>query len=215
MMGHSKLSMSLKVVRNSTASILALLIRMELWLIFWLIFIFIIAGLLFYTEYVPAQDRGRLHLQFERDNIYDCESVQIPCVTDVQCLDNCSKGLFMSCNDGFCGFNVSSVPPQVLEDCDVKRGMITVINALDTLVVQNLCLSLYRDVIDDQAQLRPYICENGNMHIDLEESMFSVDDCVCNNDSTRLTYVSGPYSRPIPVCIPNNLVQLYKRVYNV
>ncbi|AAM70229.1 hypothetical protein [Phthorimaea operculella granulovirus] len=142
---------------------------------------------------------------FDRNNIFDCEQINVPCVSHDQCRDNCLG--MMRCNDaGFCGpGNTFVVRP---ETCDIERGLITVYTDVGLL-----CISLYRDVIDDSGQLRPYICSGGTMTINLEDGPFSIEDCVCPPNHTKFSFTSGAFTRAIPVCVPNIMAALYRRVY--
>nr|AIU36681.1 ORF35 pif-3 [Cydia pomonella granulovirus]AIU36823.1 ORF35 pif-3 [Cydia pomonella granulovirus]AIU36960.1 ORF35 pif-3 [Cydia pomonella granulovirus]AIU37102.1 ORF35 pif-3 [Cydia pomonella granulovirus]QDW81095.1 pif-3 [Cydia pomonella granulovirus] len=160
-----------------------------------------------------ANMNRRVNIAFERHNILDCDAVNVPCVTDAQCRDNCRGGLVMHCNaGGFCarGARVDSS----VEDCDASRGLVVVLNAVEGIVVERMCVSLYRDVVEDDGKLRPYVCgSGGSMWLDLETDMFSVEDCVCAAGYTRFSYSSGAFTRTIPVCIPNASAALYQRVY--
>ncbi|UXX41835.1 pif-3 [Psilogramma increta granulovirus] len=155
----------------------------------------------------------QIRIAFERRNILDCDNVNVPCVSDDQCVDNCQGGLLMTCNmSGFCSRAIQM--NDNLQLCDANRGMITVINALGGgIVADNVCVSLYRDVVDDNGELREYVCENGVMDLRLEERPFNVSDCECAPNYTKFTYVSGAFTRPVPVCVPDVLSMLYKRVY--
>ncbi|QOD39993.1 pif-3 [Matsumuraeses phaseoli granulovirus] len=154
----------------------------------------------------------RVNVQFERHNIIDCNAVNVPCVVDDQCRDNCSGGLVMHCNEGgFCARGLRTVTH--IDDCDVSRGQIMVFNAIGGLVVENLCVSVYRDVVEDGGELRPYVCEHGTMYLDLENGPFQIDDCVCDQGFVKFSYSSGSFSRPVPVCIPNKSARLFNRLY--
>lgn len=155
----------------------------------------------------------QLRIIFERRNILDCDNVNVPCVSDDQCIDNCQGGLMMSCNSsGFCSravqFNINNP-----ETCDANRGMITVINALGGGAIADVCVSLYRDVVNDDGELREYVCNEGVMNLQLEDRPFDVSDCECARNYTKFTFVSGAFTRPVPVCVPDALSALYQRVY--
>ena len=158
-------------------------------------------------------DERRVAISFERHNLLDCDAVRVPCVVADQCRDNCISGALMRCDEGgFCGRGIQ-YSPQEWEECDVSRGMIMVFNALDGLAVESLCVSMYRDIIDDDGELRPYVCENGRMSMNLEVGPFAVEDCECDRGYTRFAYGSGAFSRSIPVCLPDNVAVLYRRIY--
>lgn len=157
--------------------------------------------------------KKRIRIAFERHNIIDCENVNIPCIVDDQCRDNCKGGLTMRCNEGgFCSKGINFLQPRT---CDADKGLVMVFNAVGDLVVEKVCISLYRDIIDDNGNLRSYVCENGEIAINLQEGPFSVTDCECGNGFTRFSYTSGAFSRAIPVCLPNYVAQLYKRIYSL
>lgn len=155
----------------------------------------------------------RVRIAFEKHNIIDCDTVIVPCVADDQCRDNCRGGLLMRCDEsGFCGRSGQRVDADV-DECDISRGLITVLNALGGLVVERVCVSMYRDVVADDGSLRPYVCDGGTMHLDLEKGPFRVEDCTCRTGYTLFSYGSGSFSRPTPVCVPNALASLYERIY--
>lgn len=157
----------------------------------------------------------RLTMVYERDNVRECGAVQVPCVTNKQCQDNCRLGLTFACRDGFCSPNFAQATFVGPEECDASRGMIMALVALDAFVVERVCISMYRDVIDDTSALRPYVCANGIMSVDLETRPFSVGDCECAPGDTRLTFSAGAYARDTPVCIPEMRAPLYSRVYTL
>ncbi|AER41464.1 PIF-3 [Epinotia aporema granulovirus] len=158
-----------------------------------------------------ANTDARARLLFERHNILDCDAIKLPCMVDEQCSENCKSGITMRCENGFCATRPRYSANH--EDCDVSRGLIMVVTALDGFAVENVCVSMYRDVVEDGGELRPYVCENGVMNLDLENGPFAVEDCTCNSGFTRFTYTSGAFSRPIPVCIDNASAVLFARVY--
>lgn len=170
------------------------------------------AGLLYAAATLREDEaaRQRVRLVFQRHNVVDCENVKIPCVTDDQCADNCRAGLTMYCQGGFCAKNYRYTG---MEDCDIGRGLVVVLNALDGLAVERLCVSLYRDVIGDGGDLRPYVCGGGEMAVNLEEGPFAVEDCRCAEGYTRLSYSPGAFTRTTPVCVPEHRAALYARVY--
>ncbi|AAG27327.1 PxORF29 peptide [Plutella xylostella granulovirus] len=179
-----------------------------MWLLF---FLFITSLLVIYNSVQAATtDHRKVNLAFERfNNVIDCDKNRTPCITDAQCRDNCEDGVLMTCEQGFCGIKVQ----RETTFCDIERGMITVLEALNSFVVKETCISTYRDVIDDDSNLRPYVCEGGEMNINLEDGPFAVEDCQCRQGFTRFAYSQGAFSRTIPVCIPNRLATIYDRVY--
>nr|UYX49664.1 pif-3 [Darna trima granulovirus] len=158
-------------------------------------------------------NQRNLNTIFEKHNILNCDAVNVPCVTDDQCRDNCVNGMMTRCNEsGFCGQNLRYVGAD-FETCDPALGLIVILNALDEFVIEQVCVSMYRDVIDDNGLLRPYVCQYGNMYIDLENGPFDVNDCVCDSGYTKFNYSPGTFNRSVPVCIPNSSLNLYKRIY--
>lgn len=156
-----------------------------------------------------------VQLLYARDDVPDCNKTPLPCVTDKQCEDNCQNGLFMTCEQGFCKKYIRPVEYVGVDDCDITRGMVMVMNALDSFLVERFCISLYRDVIDDSSKLRPYVCDPGSMHINLETGPFDISDCKCQAGYTKFAYYQGAYARSTPVCIPNSLASLYSRIYDI
>ncbi|AIS92031.1 per os infectivity factor 3 [Erinnyis ello granulovirus] len=185
----------------------------RVWFVLILCFVFFVSVVTrrwFNQEY---ETKKNVRIAFEKRNILDCDSVNVPCVADDQCVDNCQGGLMMTCNSsGFCSRELK-LTTNNLEDCDANRGMITIINAVGGFVVESACVSLYRDVIDDNGEMREYVCNGGTMDLRLEERPFDVSDCDCPSNHTRFTFTSGAFTRPTPVCVPNNLSSLYQRVY--
>jgi|WetSurMetagenome_2_1015567.scaffolds.fasta_scaffold26028_2 hypothetical protein len=186
---------------------------MLLFSIFILVVVVILLLYLRTTVEREIAEEKRVRLLFDKNNMMDCENVQVPCVEDQQCRDNCLTGITKRCERGFCTGTLR-ITPDDLEECDASRGLFGVLNALDGLVVETLCVSLYRDVIDDNGDLRPYVCEGGDMRINLEESIFSVDDCTCRDFTTKYIYRPGAFGRDIPVCVPNGRIGLFDRVYD-
>lgn len=153
----------------------------------------------------------RVRIAFQKHNILDCNNVVIPCVTDAQCRNNCIDGMIMYCDDG--GFCSKTSRIDNMENCDEDKGLIVVLNALDGLVVERMCVSLYRDVINDDGSLKPYVCENGEMILNLTENLFDTNDCTCLSNYQKFVFKSSAFTRPIPVCIPHSLSVLYGRIY--
>ncbi|ABC61160.1 unknown [Choristoneura occidentalis granulovirus] len=154
----------------------------------------------------------RVNILFQKHNILDCNNVHVPCLTDDQCRDNCIDGMVMRCDQG--GFCNKGPRIENINDCDANRGLIVVLNAINELVVETMCLSLYRDVINDDGSLKSYVCQNGNMELQLQENPFEVKDCQCASGYTLFSFSPGAFTRTIPICIPNRLTKLYSRVYN-
>ncbi|AKS25369.1 pif-3 [Clostera anastomosis granulovirus B] len=187
------------------------------WVWFVLILCFVLLVSVWMRRYLKHQyeTTKQIRIAFERRNILDCDAVNVPCVSNDQCVDNCRGGLMMSCNSsGFCSRALQATINDP-ETCDANRGMIAVINALGSggVISDSVCVSLYRDVVDDSGELREYVCDGGNMDLQLETRPFDVSDCECAPNYTKFTFVSGAFTRPTPVCVPNSLAVLYERVY--
>nr|AXS01046.1 pif-3 [Spodoptera frugiperda granulovirus] len=186
----------------------------------WMVLLTVLAmvvgiGLYLWNNVERAEPPATLvQLLYARDDVPDCTTKPLPCVTNKQCEDNCQNGLFMVCEQGFCKKYLKPVEYVGVEDCDIRRGMVMVMYAIDAFLVERFCISLYRDVIDDKSELRPYVCEPGNMRIDLETGPFDVSDCTCAAGYRKFAYHQGAYARSTPVCIPNRLTSLYDRVYD-
>ncbi|AMF83794.1 pif-3 [Cnaphalocrocis medinalis granulovirus] len=185
-----------------------------------ILILFIVAILIVYMynwllrekEYDNTIDKG-IRVVFDRHNILNCDTILVPCVNNTQCRDNCQNGTMTHCSEtGYCARG-SSVIMQQEDECDASLGMFRVFTTIGNLGTQTICLSLYRDVIDDNAQLRSYVCENGSMSIDLVNEPFDAHNCQCDMGFTRFLYNSGSFTRTIPVCIPNELVNIYSRIY--
>ncbi|AQQ80300.1 PIF-3 [Betabaculovirus altermyunipunctae] len=187
----------------------------------WMVLLTVLAMLLgvalFVWNHKEGEDDGEptlVKLLFQRDNVTDCETLALPCVTDAQCENNCQSGMFMRCQQGFCSRYNRPIEYVGVDDCDISRGMVMVLTALDSFLVMRSCISLYRDVIDDRSELRPYVCDPGSMHINLEVSPFSISDCNCDAGFVKLAYHQGAFARSTPVCIPTNRASLYSRIYD-
>ncbi|QYC92743.1 Per os infectivity factor 3 [Trabala vishnou gigantina nucleopolyhedrovirus] len=153
---------------------------------------------------------------YEQNGVVDCVQTKLPCVTDRQCVDNCimqnAIGVTV-CEEGFCtnvDANVSGRPDDF--ECDAALGLIKVFAASE-FVVNQFCISTYRDIIDDLGKTRPYVCDNGILNIDLVNRQFSPSDCACVYGHTKLVYDQTAFARSIPVCVPNSLTPIYKRIY--
>ncbi|ABY65828.1 ac115-like protein [Orgyia leucostigma nucleopolyhedrovirus] len=153
---------------------------------------------------------------FERNGIVDCAHTKLPCVTDRQCVDNCAiqnaVGT-MVCDEGFCSnrdAQVSGRPDDF--ECDSALGLIKVFVASE-FVVNQLCISTYRDIVDDSGQRRPYVCDDGVLDLDLANRQFTADDCVCDTGYTKMIFNQTALVRSVPVCVPNSSAAMYARVY--
>nr|AGE61369.1 hypothetical protein [Chrysodeixis chalcites nucleopolyhedrovirus]AGE61516.1 hypothetical protein [Chrysodeixis chalcites nucleopolyhedrovirus] len=171
------------------------------------------------------KNTGKSALQFvyEQNGIVDCSHTRLPCVSKRQCTNNCAIAINQfDCVEGFCTASIPYRGPDSIESiCDRSRGLVDAIVA-DDILVYNTCLSTYRDIVNDSGDLRPYICgykdavvSNGNLSLDLVNRPFSVEDCVCDSNYTRMYYNQTSLVRSIPVCIPNNLVSIYKNIYDI
>ncbi|QBQ01582.1 pif-3 [Hyphantria cunea granulovirus] len=184
------------------------------WILFALVFVFACvlgARLLLNTE---IKEAARVPLLFQRHNTVDCDSVRTPCITSEQCHNNCQSGVGMSCVEGFCGR--AARVEHSFEDCDITRGMIMVLEVFGSLAVEQRCISTFRDVIDDDSELRPYVCGNeGVMHINVEEGPVRVEDCTCAEGFTRFAFAQGAFGRITPVCLPNSVARLFSLIYPI
>ncbi|AGE89958.1 hypothetical protein SlsnVgp103 [Spodoptera littoralis nucleopolyhedrovirus] len=158
-----------------------------------------------------------MRLVFDRPPLVNCDETRLPCVSDEQCYENCSNlnmTSMMSCNQGFCSIRPPNVAGERPDDfvCDQKLGLVRVFAASE-FVVSQLCISTYRDIVDDDGNPRPYICDGGRLDIDVVNRQFTSDDCECSSGYTKYTFVQGAFARAVPVCIPNQLARIYSRVY--
>jgi hypothetical protein len=121
----------------------------------------------------------------------------------------------VECNGGFCTARDAQVSGQDTHniDCDSSLGLIKAFIASE-FVVDQICISTYRDVIDDLGQPRPYLCESGKLDINLVTRPFSANDCVCAGGFTKMLFNQTALARSIPVCIPNRLANIYKKIYD-
>ncbi|AKR17382.1 PIF-3 [Urbanus proteus nucleopolyhedrovirus] len=157
-----------------------------------------------------------MNLIFERHGLTNCTETKLPCVLDEQCNENCTKinnlGT-LECNEGFCQVrdpNVAGQPDDF--DCNAEVGLIKVFIA-NEFVINQLCISTYRDVFDDFGKPRPYVCDNGTLSVNLTIRPFVPSNCVCLAGFTRMLFNQTSYARAVPVCIPNNLMSLFAKVY--
>ncbi|AKC91664.1 pif3 [Lambdina fiscellaria nucleopolyhedrovirus] len=159
-----------------------------------------------------------LQFVFERNGIVDCTATHLPCVTDRQCRENCTRqnavGELVCNSSGFCSnadARISGRPDDF--KCDASLGLVTVFVASE-FVVDHMCISTYRDLIDDEGQLRPYLCDKGQVELELTHRSFSADDCQCLPNYTKMLFDQTALARTIPVCIPNDRANIYKFIYN-
>ncbi|AHH82679.1 PIF-3 [Buzura suppressaria nucleopolyhedrovirus] len=164
--------------------------------------------------------RNPMQFLFDQNGIVDCGHTKLPCVTDRQCTDNCvvqNAAGVMVCEKGFCSQRnpqIAGTRPDKFE-CDSDKGLINVFVASE-FVVDQLCISLYRDLFDDLGEPRPYLCDlGGHLNVNLTTRQFSVDDCRCADGYIRMVFNQTALARSVPVCIPASRAALYKKIYNV
>jgi Per os infectivity factor 3 len=162
------------------------------------------------------EPKSLIDLVFDRNGIVDCTTTRLPCVTNRQCLDNCAVQNAVGalvCEDGFCANRDASITGRPDDfECDIRLGLIKVYVASE-FIVNQLCISTYRDIVDDFGEPRPYLCANGELDIDLVNKPFSVADCECATGYTKMLFNQGALARNIPVCIPNRTSNVYSKVY--
>ncbi|AVA31130.1 pif3 [Oxyplax ochracea nucleopolyhedrovirus] len=156
-----------------------------------------------------------LNFTFERKRGTDCVLNRLPCVIDQQCRDSClivNRISELKCQEGFC--NATSAENQIEpHDCDSSLGLIKVFAVGGDFVVSQTCVSTYRDLVDDIGAIRPYLCDDGELTLNLNVKQFSVQACECLTGYEKMSFRQAALARVIPVCIPLHLVNLYKRVY--
>ena len=165
-------------------------------------------------------DTPLFEFSFQRNRGLDCTLNRLPCVTNQQCRDNCviaSAASELSCQQGFCNATTDSLAtspdsPSEIE-CDPALGLVRVFAAGGDFVVAQTCVSTHRDLVDDTGTPRPYLCDNGNLTLDLTTVQFSTQSCECSSGYTRMMFRQTALARTIPVCIPHRLIGLYRRVY--
>lgn len=160
---------------------------------------------------------GDMELSYHQNGLVNCTHTRLPCIVTQQCLDNCASFNMinnMECDQGFCTIREAQSSSNNDNDieCDATKGLIKVFTASE-FVINQLCISTYRDVFDDDGQLRPYICENGTVDIDVLNRPFSVTDCECAPGYKRMIFQQTALARTVPVCIPNTAVALYSKIY--
>lgn len=153
------------------------------------------------------------HIEFSTQHNLDCHNNKIPCLTSNDCQRNCSissLGDISSCINGFCSTNSRSIATEY--ECDETHGIVEVFIGQEFIVRQS-CLSLYRDIFTDNNTVIPFVCDNGSLSINFMIEQFTDSACECAEDTTKFLYIPSKFNRQIPVCIPNHLVNLYKRIY--
>lgn len=159
-----------------------------------------------------------MEIVFDRNGVVDCNSTRLPCVSDRQCIDNClvqtAVGALV-CDNGFCSNRDSSIGGGRPDDfeCDSALGLIKAFIASE-FVVDQLCISTYRDIVDDLGEPRPYLCTNGTLDIDLVNRQFSASDCTCSWGYTKMLFNQTALARSIPVCVPNRSRTLFGKIYD-
>ncbi|QNV47797.1 per os infectivity factor-3 [Alphabaculovirus altersperidaniae] len=161
-----------------------------------------------------------MDIVFDRNGVVDCNNTRLPCVSDRQCIDNClvqtAVGA-MVCDNGFCGNRDNDIAGSSRPDdfeCDSAIGLIKAFVASE-FVVDQLCISTYRDIVDDFGQPRPYLCGNGSLDIDLVNRQFTAADCTCSDGYTKMLFNQTALARSIPVCIPNRSRNVFSKIYEV
>ena len=154
------------------------------------------------------------YLNFSNDLSLDCHNNKIPCLSNADCLENCKSsriGAILSCQKGYCSTDPAAMGNE--NECDIQHGIINVFVGHE-FIAEQTCMSTYRDIFTDNNQLIPYVCQNGVVNVNLLVEPFTVDSCTCPVNTTKLIYQPSKFNRVIPVCIPNNLVSLYSRIYD-
>nr|QRN46161.1 PIF-3 [Spodoptera frugiperda multiple nucleopolyhedrovirus] len=159
-----------------------------------------------------------MDIVFDRNGVVDCNSTRLPCISDQQCKDNCLIQTAIggiACNNGFCGTRDASFTGRPDDfECDPKLGLIKAYVASE-FVVDQMCISTYRDIVDDLGEPRPYLCDNGVLDIDLISKQFSAADCTCSSGYTKMLFNQTALARSIPVCIPNRSRNVFSKIYEV
>lgn len=165
-----------------------------------------------------SRPQSAIDLVFDRNGVVDCTSTRLPCVTDRQCMDNCAVQNAVGalvCDNGFCANRDASLTGRPDDfECNIALGLIKVFVASE-FVVDQICISTYRDIVDDFGEPRPYLCEHGTLDIDLVNKQFSSADCTCAAGYTKMLFNQTALARSIPVCIPNRARNVFSKVYDV
>ncbi|ACI47422.1 PIF-3 [Spodoptera litura nucleopolyhedrovirus II] len=171
-------------------------------------------------DVVKANTDSRLAMDivFDRNGVVDCNSTRLPCVSDRQCIDNClvqtAVGALV-CDNGFCGNRDSGITGRPDDfECDSALGLIKAFVASE-FVVDQLCISTYRDIVDDFGEPRPYLCTNGALDIDLVNRQFTAADCTCSDGYTKMLFNQTALARSVPVCIPNRSRSVFSKIYQI
>nr|UZH98373.1 per-os infectivity factor 3 [Neodiprion sertifer nucleopolyhedrovirus] len=144
---------------------------------------------------------------------YNCTDSKIPCVSDSQCLDYClvtSIGNKQTCLSGYC--STSTIDSRDDVECNGNHGLFKTYISTSELITST-CISLYRDIYDDYDELRPTICSNGTFDIDLTQQNINVDNCVCDDNYTLMSYTSSIYTNISLICVHDDVVPLYNKIY--
>jgi hypothetical protein len=165
-------------------------------------------------------DTPLFDFSFQRNRGVDCALNRLPCITDQQCRDNCviaSAASELLCEQGFCSAAdvlANGQPPNLIE-CDPALGLLNVFAVGGDFVVSQTCVSTYRDLVDDNGNVRPYICDSGNLTLNLNTIQFSPQSCECLQNYAKMLFHQTALARTIPVCIPRDLINLYSRIYTL
>ncbi|AKN80670.1 Per os infectivity factor 3 [Perigonia lusca single nucleopolyhedrovirus] len=168
-----------------------------------------------HEETEDDSDANILKFIFDRNGVVDCNQTKLPCVTDRQCRDNCLLSFGETiCDNGFCSLRSPNISGGEDDDtrCDSSLGLMKVFLASE-YVVRQMCVSLYRDIVDDNGEIRPYICDNGRLNVDFVNRQFTAEDCTCAENYTKMLFVQTALVRSVPVCIPNSRLPLYSKIY--
>ncbi|QUJ09292.1 Pif-3 protein [Gynaephora ruoergensis nucleopolyhedrovirus] len=169
------------------------------------------------TAHAVHSAANPIELLFERNGIVDCSHTRLPCVADRQCADNCAVQNAIGtivCDQGFCVNRDAQVAGQRPDDfeCDATLGLVKVYIASE-FVVNQMCISTYRDIFDDDGRARPYVCDSGTLNVDLTTRPFTLDDCLCLPGHTKMLFTQTALARSIPVCIPDSAKNIYQKIY--
>jgi hypothetical protein len=93
--------------------------------------------------------------------------------------------------------------------------LVRVFAAGGDFVVAQACISTHRDLVDDEGAPRPYLCDSGDLTLQLNTVQFTPHSCECSSGYRRMVFEQTALARAIPVCIPQHLANLYMRVYKM
>lgn len=169
----------------------------------------------FRAQAPPPADAGMEYsLKFKSKPAMDCVLDRLPCVVDSQCRDYCRRPIgrnIFRCDLGFC--TPSTALTSTLEEvCDEAKGLLSVVLATD-FVVDQACISLVREVFEDNGDKKKFICDGGELDVDFKVRALAISDCACPNDKTKLIYDQGPLVSKTPLCVPKKSSALYERIY--